>query len=353
MKILEVTYNPINERNTFTNGDLISGQVTVKVRKETQINSLYIKLCAKAKVLWRRRFGYTVVVYHAKEKYFNSKHYFIQDRNVRVDNQTLLRNQHGEIYSSVVAPGCHVYPFTFQIPFGNFPSSFRGPFGKIIYQLEAKLSRSIKITKKDSAHIYFVSRPDPNSVCLMMAPQHETKTQEMKVFSSGSVSMDVSIEKTSFIQGEGMKVVAIVQNNSSHEIKLKYRVYMKQSFFAKRRRKRFTKDLLKEVGEPIPPSSKETATRVITIPRDMEPSILNCNIIKVEYRLRVYLDVKYASDPEIKFPIIILPGCQTPWFQYHQRQLSGMSAPQTLDAQPPHGAHTMYSSVTDSNKTLF
>ncbi|XP_055367856.1 arrestin domain-containing protein 3-like [Betta splendens] len=313
VKSLKVTYNPINERNTFTNGDLISGQVTVEVDRDIQISSLFIKFRAKADVLWSERHGNHTVVYHAKERYFNSKHYFIHDKNIGVDNQTLLRNQHGEIYSSVVAPGCHVYPFTFQIPMGNFPSSFRGPVGKIVYQLEAKLSRSMRIAKKDLADIYFVSRSDTNFVHLVMIPQHESKTKKMKVFSSGSVSMDVNIEKTGFIQGEGMKVMAMVQNNSSREIKLKYRVYIKQSFFANCRRKLYTKDLLKEVGEPIPPSSKETVTRVITIPRDMEPSILNCNIIKVEYRLRVYLDVKYASDPEIKFPIIILPACQAPF----------------------------------------
>lgn len=84
-----------------------------------------------------------------------------------------------------------------------------------------------------------------------------------------------------------MKVIAVVQNNSSREIKPKYCVYVKHSFFANGRRKLFTKKLLKEVGEPIAPSSKETVMRVITIPIDMEPSILNCNIIKVEYRLKV------------------------------------------------------------------
>lgn len=41
------------------------------------------------------------------------------------------------------------------------------------------------------------------------------------------------------------------------------------------------------MGEPIPPNADEKVTRVITIPHDMEPSILSCSNIKVEYRLRV------------------------------------------------------------------
>lgn len=89
------------------------------------------------------------------------------------------------------------------------------------------------------------------------------------------------------ISGEGLKVVALIQNNSSREIKPKFSVYRKHSFFARGKRRLHTNDLLKEVGEPIPPSTNTKVTRVINIPHDVEPSIHNCNIIKVEYRLRV------------------------------------------------------------------
>lgn len=87
--------------------------------------------------------------------------------------------------------------------------------------------------------------------------------------------------------GEGLKVLACIQNNSSRDIKPKYCLYRKHSFFAEGRRRVHTKDLLKEVGEPIPPSAQEKVTRVISIPHDIEPSIYDCGIITVEHRLRV------------------------------------------------------------------
>lgn len=86
--------------------------------------------------------------------------------------------------------------------------------------------------------------------------------------------------------GEGIKVVASVQNKSSREIRLKYCLYMKCSYFAKKR-KLEKREILKEVGDPIPPSTSHTATKIITIPLTAAGSILNCNILKVEYRLRV------------------------------------------------------------------
>lgn len=143
-------------------------------------------------------------------------------------------------------------------------------------------------------------------------PQHEFKDKKMKFFTSGTVAMDVNLEKSGFFQGrslqmsywhlfvfyqalltfaqilgEGLKVLACIENKSSREIKPKYCVYRKHSFFAEGRRKVDTKDLIKEVGEPIPPSTNENVTKIINIPHDMEPSIHNCSIIKAEHRLRV------------------------------------------------------------------
>lgn len=194
----------------------------------------------------------------------------------------------------------------------NTPSSFQGSVGKIVYLLEAKLSRSMRIPKKDSTKLNFVTHQALNPFPALMMPQHESKDKKLKLFNSGAVSMDVNLEKMGFYPGEGIKILASIQNNSSREIKPKYCIYRKHSFFASGKRRVDTKDLFKEVGAPIPPSASEKVTQVINIPNDLEPSIHNCDIIKVEHRLRVYLDVKYASDPEIKFPIVILPVHEFP-----------------------------------------
>ena len=89
------------------------------------------------------------------------------------------------------------------------------------------------------------------------------------------------------VTGEGVKVVASIQNHSSRDLRLKYCVYRKHSYYAEGQRKVITEDLLKEVGDVIPSGCHQTATRTITIPRDMHPSILNSRVIQAEYRLRV------------------------------------------------------------------
>uniref|UniRef100_A0A4W6GB07 Arrestin C-terminal-like domain-containing protein n=1 Tax=Lates calcarifer TaxID=8187 RepID=A0A4W6GB07_LATCA len=307
VKSISVGYNPINKSNIFSSGDYISGQVTLELAKECKVDSLCVKLKGKAEVQWTEHNGKNIVVYHNKEKFFNIKQFVIQD--VMPHYVTLLFCFSG---NNTVGPGCHVYPFTFQIPDQDLPSSFIDSKGKILYTLEANLSRSMRLDCKAKAEFTVVHKANLKSDPLLMTPQHSFTDKKMKLFTSGTVGMDVNIERTGFHQGEGIKVVASIQNKSSRDIKPKYCLYRKYSYFAKGKRKVETKDILKEVGEVIPPSADQTVTRIITIPPTTCASILNCNIIKAEYRLRVYLDVKYALDPEIKFPIVILPALQGP-----------------------------------------
>ncbi|XP_039875485.1 arrestin domain-containing protein 2-like isoform X2 [Simochromis diagramma] len=341
IKRLEVIYNSINDSNTFTNGDVIYGEVRLEAEKDFQIESLFIKFKGKAEVLWTERHGQTTHVYHAKDKYFSVRRYFIRDKNSKEDDRQTLVTDNLQTCAD----------------------------GKIVYSLEAVLSRSMRMNTKRSTMVNFVSMTNVNSISWLQTPLHESKDKKMNIFTSGSVAMDVNLEKMGFRQGEGLKVVAFIKNSSSREIKPKYCLYRKHSFFARRKRRVHTKDLLKEVGDTIPPSAEETVTRVITIPRDMEPSILNCNIIKAEHRLRVYLDVKYASDPEIKFPVAILPAFQAypavpphypaaaatpfgfnpnpnpPVWGFEPQQ--PIAAPQPSDPPPPYGAYAMYPPLPD------
>lgn len=94
--------------------------------------------------------------------------------------------------------------------------------------------------------------------------------------------------------GEDLKVVASIENSSSREIKPKYTLYQKVSFFARGKRRVSTKDILKELGEPIPPSGKLKVTKVLKIPQHIVPSIFTCSNIKCEYRLKVCVSVSLS-----------------------------------------------------------
>lgn len=53
---------------------------------------------------------------------------------------------------------------------------------------------------------------------LFQEPQHESKDKKMKLFNSGSVSMDVSLEKTGFFQGGALKLTLALLVSLQHKV---------------------------------------------------------------------------------------------------------------------------------------
>ncbi|XP_033947215.1 arrestin domain-containing protein 3-like [Pseudochaenichthys georgianus] len=316
-----IEYDAINSRNTFTNGDSINGRIIVEVSKETTVQCLIFIANGKARVRW----GDQHHTYWADEKYYDIKHHILRESR-----------QDGNVNSlpgtEVIGKGRHVFPFSFKIPDNKIPSSFISGIGNIHHKLKAELKQSMKLTKKAKTHFTFVSKADMD-IPGLLEPQYGSKDKSVTVFGSGIISMDVQTKQMGYKQGRDLKVSVEIVNNSSRSVKAKVILYEKKSFFAQGRRRVSTKEILKEKMEAVTSSNKESVVKVMNIPRELPSSILNCSIIKLEYRLKVHLDVQYASHPEITLPIVILPASEdTPQQQQQQHQQQQQQQQQPSDA---------------------
>ncbi|KAA8592336.1 hypothetical protein FQN60_017791 [Etheostoma spectabile] len=110
-----------------------------------------------------------------------------------------------------------------------------------LHRLHRPLSRSIRVDTKAKVNFTLLCYSDS----LLMTPQHSITNEKMTLFTSGTDGMDVNFAQTGFHRGEGIQVAASIQNRSSCDIKPKYCLYLKYSYFAKRKRKVETKDILK------------------------------------------------------------------------------------------------------------
>lgn len=81
IKLFSVEYDKVNERGTFSPGDVLSGRVTVVVSKETKVKCLMVSAKGKAEVEWFDRDGQTTVLHRDEEKYFYLEHIILQDKN--------------------------------------------------------------------------------------------------------------------------------------------------------------------------------------------------------------------------------------------------------------------------------
>ncbi|XP_036383823.1 arrestin domain-containing protein 3-like [Megalops cyprinoides] len=181
-----------------------------------------------------------------------------------------------------------------------------GIHGKIAYTLEAKLSRSMRMAKTAVAEFTFITKNNMVDDTLLSS-QSGSVQKKMKLFTSGKVSMNANMERMGYMQGERMRITADIENKSSRALVPKFSLDQTQTFIAQSSKNSGTKRIFKEVGETIPSSTQQTITKELCIPPDLQPSILNCSIMKVEYILKVYLDVPYARDPEIILPLVIFP----------------------------------------------
>ncbi|KAG9270759.1 arrestin domain-containing protein 3-like isoform X2 [Astyanax mexicanus] len=243
---LTIEYNAINERNTFSSGDTLTGQAIVPKDHDDG--------------------------------------------------------------SFTLSPGRNTFPFVIQLPPNDLPSSFKGESGKVKYHLVAQLRRTLRAQSKAETEFTFVSRPD-SLLPLARTPQHGAKDKDVVFFSSGNISMNIYLEKTGYQQGENLIIRGEIVNSSTKKIVPKYTIYQKQSFFASGKRRLHISNIVKEKEAALPSSSRLTVSKILTIPSGVTPTILNCRILKVEYRLKVILDVSFTKNPELKLPLVILPAC--------------------------------------------
>uniref|UniRef100_A0A8D3BRM7 Arrestin C-terminal-like domain-containing protein n=1 Tax=Scophthalmus maximus TaxID=52904 RepID=A0A8D3BRM7_SCOMX len=299
---LTMTYDALNEHGTFSEGDTITGQVTLVLLKQTSVQSLVVKVKGDADVRWTRKNGDHKRTYSAHRRYFKLKQFLIPAdskgmRYTRCCYTVLIITQ------TPVPQGKHVYKFSFNIPPRSMPSSFRGCHGKIVYKLEAALARSWRMDRTVDKEINFVSKAFPNLQSLM-SRQVGTVNKEMGLFSKGHVQMDVSVDRRAYAP---VLIVAQINNSSSSDVTPKLSLIKEVLYRADTSTRHDSNVIHKVVENSIKPQTQKEVRCAVKIPPSQMQTIQNCEIISVEYYFKVYLDISFSFDPEVKLPLVIIP----------------------------------------------
>lgn len=80
IKQFQLDYNTVNEQGTFSAGDTLTGQVTLKVSKKTKVQCFLIKLKGKAEVKWSEQDDQALVLHSRKKRYFYFEKIVLQER---------------------------------------------------------------------------------------------------------------------------------------------------------------------------------------------------------------------------------------------------------------------------------
>ncbi|XP_011614153.1 arrestin domain-containing protein 3-like isoform X1 [Takifugu rubripes] len=294
-----INYDVYNESRTFFSGDRVTGNISFELKKEIKISTIGMEFRGMAHVHWssssggkKRRSRH----YSAKLDYFRIKSSILQDCGAADGGLRLQR-------------GTHVYPFTLQIPQGDFPSTFRGVHGIITYTLTVTIYRPWHLSKSFVTELMFMNRLNLNQPELW-SPLSGTNSTTLCCLwcASGPITLTATTEKKVFAPGETVKIVCELGNSSSRTATPKGKLLQKQNFFMhnKVNKRLISQTMASMAGHPVSPHTSEVHTELmLTIPPSAPYSIANCSILEVQYVLEVSLGVSASPDVTVMFPIIL------------------------------------------------
>ncbi|XP_066504080.1 arrestin domain-containing protein 2 isoform X2 [Hoplias malabaricus] len=308
LKKLDVVFDSpeIDSPPVFSSGDVVSGKVVLELTAESKVKSLKLHAEGFAKVHWTesRSAGSSTAYtqnYSDEVEYLNRREVLLQAGQ----SFRLKGCRHNEELTTLPA-GRHEYPFSFQLPEETLVTSFEGKHGSIRYWVKVKLHRpwfSVKKVKKE----FTVIEPIDINTPSLLAPQAGTKEKMARAWyrNFGQVSITAKIDRKGYTPGEVIPVFAEFDNSTSRSVVPKAYITQTQTFIARGTMKQKKSVVATLCGDIVGARRRETwHGRAIKIP-PVGPSILQCRIIKVEYMLRVCVDVPGTSKLCLELPLVM------------------------------------------------
>ncbi|XP_020513392.1 arrestin domain-containing protein 3 [Labrus bergylta] len=281
-KNFKLTFEALNEEQTFTSGDTIRGTLTFTLTEDTKVKSLGVKVKGYAHVHWTEGTGDRRSTKSLTKEYLKVKQSIVE------------KNSDG----TVLPKGDHCHKFSLNIPLGDLPSSFKDLHGKVVYSLIARMSRSWKMPLVEEQELKFLSNSFANiAQCPVTASLEK-----------GKVQMSATVDKRICCPGDTLSVVAKVCNSSSKKMKPKFSLIQKIVYRAHVSTEHSYRTHCKVVGETIASNSNETVSCKLTVPVGAVYTMNNCELITNEYYVQVYLDIRFAIDPEVVLPVVVAPA---------------------------------------------
>ncbi|XP_062310355.1 arrestin domain-containing protein 3-like [Osmerus eperlanus] len=255
----------------------MTGHISFDVKRVTNITSIFMSLNGKAEVRWTTRT-------------MSRRRTRTHTHKAEIDLFTVITGNNA-IGRTVLQEGAQVYPFTFQLPQGDFPSTFKGVHGRVVYFLKVEIHRSLHITKVFETEFNFSRHIDSNHPQLL-APLSGSNSHMVwgLCCASGPVEMTVHLDRKGFVPGETIKIACEFRNSSLRSATPNATLVQNQKYSALDTSVRIECKTLDSVtGEPVKSGTLQAYSEMtLTIP-DTSLSISNCSIIDVNYDVLVTL----------------------------------------------------------------
>ena len=296
VKEFRIELAPPPQLGYVVNSDVTGHVVLVTDEAESGYKAIEITLKGYGNVLWSGS-GEHAITYHSTEEY--------------IANTAVL-------WSKDTAPGGKIESGSYQFPFslkfeadGPFPSTFAGPFGKIVYEVEAVIVKTAgpKFNKKFSVQLPFSLVVDPNLTPGALEPKIQQIQKTLQLCcASGPISLTARIPRTGFCIGiDAIPFEVDLENGSNRRVKELRVSLVKQVIYSAHGHIHIDQRNVSILNSNTPVQPGTTTSwkpAPFSIP-NTEPVITTSKIIELNYYFKVQACMDYAVNPHVEFALVL------------------------------------------------
>ncbi|XP_004646919.1 arrestin domain-containing protein 2 [Octodon degus] len=279
----------------FSGGQCLAGRVLLELASAVRVGSLRLRALGRAHVHW------------TESRSTGSSTAYTQSYSERVDfvshRASLLGSDTGE--PTTLPAGRHEFPFSFQLPL-TLVTSFEGKHGSVRYSVKATLRRPWLPARRTRTVFTVIESLDINTPELL-APQAGAREKVARSWycNRGLVSLSAKIDRKGYTPGEAIPIFAEVDNSCTRPVRPRAALVQTQTFMARGTRKQKCLVVASLAGEPVAPGRRTLwQGRALCIP-PVGPSILHCRVLRVDYSLKVCVDIPGSSKLLLELPLVI------------------------------------------------
>ncbi|KAL0962232.1 hypothetical protein UPYG_G00337420 [Umbra pygmaea] len=292
MKTFEIVFNDPS-KTFYCSGDKVAGKILVEVCEVTKVSAMRVLGVGCAKVEYAK----------GKQKCREENEYLRYEEVVQLDDHPV--DQDGSV---ILRPGNkYEYMFGFELPQqGQIVSSYKGKFGYVQYYVKALMERPSQLALECKKNFEVEEPLDVNTPDLL-SPTGGMKEKKVTCMfiPDGQVSLNAKIDRKGFCEGEDICISAKFENTCSRIVVPKAAIISKHTYQANGRTKIFRQKLSSVRGNHIISGMCDAwQGKTIRVPK-IKPSMLCCNIIRVEYALMIYVHIPGSDKLVLELPLVI------------------------------------------------
>ncbi|CAG5133557.1 unnamed protein product [Candidula unifasciata] len=271
-----VLQHDIDEQYQYQPGEIIRGNIVIKLSRPTAVRTVTLKVCGEGNVSWKTDDG---DVFQAQESYVDAAKTIVDTANQ--DPLSLPR-------------GTHQFSFDYLLP-ENIPSSYIGKYGNVTYTMRVTVNGVNSIDTSISSEPFLVLRESPLPGKVNQPIMLATQKRLWASCTFAKLHINVSLDRQGGVPGEDIFINAELKNFSRRAVTaMQAALIMKSTYRAKNNSIDF-----RQIGR------RWTFARLTLPPYIPESKLERCDIIELDYFFQFKVELSGGSDVTLEAPLLI------------------------------------------------